>query len=138
MLFALGGLILTAYGLTNLIQKGKVKHSHFRIKKVNYLHSVAKGFLMNVINVGVFVFWLGVVVLARSQFKLDGGNTCLFFTLVLSTYFAIDLIKIFLAKQVKKKLTLRRIVRIKQIIGLILTVFGAVFTVKAFLHSSGF
>lgn len=133
LLFVFGGLVLMGYGLTNIIQKGRIKHSNFRVKKVNYLKLIVKGFLINIINVGVFFFWLGILVVVHSQFNLDTSKTLLFFTFVLGVYFAIDLIKILLAEEVKKKLTLRRMIRIKQVIGLILMLFGAVFIARAFL-----
>ncbi|MEH0008319.1 MAG: LysE family transporter [Flavobacteriales bacterium] len=133
ILFVSGGIILIAYGLTHVIQKGKLKHSRFRLKRVNYFQLIAKGFLMNIANVGVFIFWLGTVMVAHSQFNLNIDKTLLYFSMVLSTYFTLDLLKIFLAKAVKKKLTLRRVIHLKQIIGVILIAFGLAFIAKALL-----
>ena len=136
--FAFGGMVLIAYGLTQVAQKGRLKHSRFRLKRINHLQLVAKGFSANIANISVFFFWLGTVTVAHSQFELNTDKTLLYFSMVLGTYFSVDLLKISLAKAVQKKLTLRRIIQLKQIIGLILIAFGLAFIAKALVPAVGF
>ena len=48
-------------------------------------------------------------------------------------YFLTDLLKILLAKQLKRKLTPSRILKVKKLLGLILIICGFVLIVKGFL-----
>jgi len=48
-------------------------------------------------------------------------------------YFITDLFKILLAKQLKRKLTQNRILKVKKLLGLILVICGLVLIVKGFL-----
>ena len=60
-----------------------------------------------------------------------------FFSTLITIYFLTDLIKITLAKQLKKKLTPRIIVKTKKILGGLLLVFGLALITKGFLPKDG-
>jgi len=61
-----------------------------------------------------------------------------FFSTVLIVYFATDLIKIILAKQLKRYLTQERIVLIKKGLGIVLIICGVVLITKGFLPKDKF
>ena len=61
-----------------------------------------------------------------------------FFATVLLSYFITDIFKILLAKQLKKKLTVKRIFLVKKVIGIILIICGIVLIVKGFLPKDQF
>ncbi|MEM1257536.1 MAG: LysE family transporter [Bacteroidota bacterium] len=136
-LYVFGGTILLVYGLLILIRK-EGKKENIKASKGTYLGLVIKGFLLNFINIGVLIFWLGVLIVVGPSLDNDSNRILVFFGAVLGTYFITDLFKIVLAKQLKKKLTKERIGYIKKGLGLILVVCGVVLIVKGFLPKDKF
>ena len=136
-LYVFGGMILLVYGLIILIKK-TTKKENVRASKGTYLGLVVKGFLLNFINIGVLIFWLGVLIVVGPSLDNNPNRILVFFGTMLATYFVTDLFKILLAKQLKKKLTLERITYIKKGIGLILVVCGIVLITKGFLPKDKF
>ena len=73
--------------------------------KENYFGLVAKGFAINILNVGVFIFWGGVFIVSSPAIGKSFTDFSLFFAIVLLSYFATDLIKISVANRFKNLLT---------------------------------
>ena len=135
-LYVFGGTILSVYGLIILIKKPnekQIENEFNNTTKTNYLQLFIKGFLLNFINIGVLVFWLGVVVVTGPSFETDINRFVVFFSTLLIAYFLTDLIKIILAKQLKKKLTPKIIIKKKKILGALLVVCGLILIIKGFL-----
>ena len=63
-LFVLGGTILLLYGLFSWINRNKKSKEQPEIQesKENYFGLAVKGFAINILNVGVFIFWGGVTI----------------------------------------------------------------------------
>lgn len=136
-LYVFGGTILLVYGLLIFIKKER-KSEKVKASKGTYLGLLVKGFLLNFINVGVLIFWLGVLIVVGPSLNNNPNRILLFFGAVLGTYFITDLFKIILAKQLKKKLTLDRISYIKKGLGLVLVGCGIVLIIKGFLPKEKF
>src|SRR5690606_39024396 len=117
-LFVFGGMILLVYGIYLFIKKAK-KKAHLNVSKGGYLGLLAKGFLLNFINIGVLAFWLGLIIVVGPSLDNDPKRMLVFFGTVLLVYFMTDLVKILLAKQLKKYLTSERIVLITKVLGII-------------------
>ncbi len=137
-LYVFGGVILTVYGIIIFLKKQKISVSALRrnnlnLKKGNYLSLFVKGFLLNFINIGVLVFWLGVIIVTGPSLENDFNRFLVFFGTMILAYFVTDLFKILLAKQLRRKLTTRRIIKVKKTLGLVLIVCGLVLIVKGFL-----
>jgi threonine/homoserine/homoserine lactone efflux protein len=135
-LFVFGGTIITIYGVVIFLKKTRKKTeivSEITFVKTNYLGLFIKGFLLNFINIGVLVFWLGVIIITGPSLENNLNRFFLFFGTVILTYFITDIFKILLAKQLKRKLTQGRILKIKKFLGLILIVCGFVLIIKGFL-----
>ncbi|MCK5402069.1 MAG: LysE family transporter [Flavobacteriaceae bacterium] len=135
-LFVFGGTIITVYGIIIFLKKPKrstVEASEIKFIKTNYLGLFIKGFLLNFINIGVLVFWLGVIIITGPGLENDINRFYVFFGTMILAYFVTDLFKILLAKQLKRKLTQNRILKIKKLLGLILVICGLVLIVKGFL-----
>ena len=140
-LYVFGGSILSIYGLIILIKKTNQKEIQKQIDntiKVNYLQLFIKGFLLNFINIGVLVFWLGIVLVAGPSLENEVTRFIIFFSVLILAYFLTDLIKIILAKQLKKKLTPSIIVKTKKTLGAMLVVFGLILIIKGFLPKDSF
>lgn len=134
LLFITGGLIMTVYGIFSLWQLRNSKSNQneskvvVKLNKKNYLGLFVKGFLLNFINIGVLGFWLGVIITVTPRLEMDTSRIVLFFAAVILFYFLIDLVKISLANQLKKKLTVELIYSIKKYTSVSLIVFGVVLT----------
>jgi len=135
-LFVFGGMIITVYGIIIFLKKPKIstnEASELVFTKTNYLGLFVKGFLLNFINIGVLVFWLGVIIITGPSLENNLNRFVAFFGTMILAYFITDLFKIILAKQLKKKLTPDRILKVKKLLGLILVICGLVLIVKGFL-----
>ncbi|MFT6796231.1 MAG: threonine/homoserine/homoserine lactone efflux protein [Maribacter sp.] len=139
-LYVFGGAILLVYGVTTFFKQGVKVDSNAPIKitKGDYLELFVKGFLLNFINIGVLVFWLGVIIIVGPSLDNEPVRIRVFFGTMLAAYFTTDLFKILLAKQLKKKLTYYRIRLVKKGVGVILVICGIVLIVKGFLPKNQF
>ncbi len=137
-LFVFGGMILLIYGIVIFVKKETKKKSGLKIKKGTYLGLFIKGFLLNFINIGVLAFWLGMMVIVGPSLDNDPNRMILFFGTVILTYFFTDILKILLAKQLKRYLTEERVVLLKKGLGIILVVCGIVLISKGFLPKDKF
>ncbi|HEX9825095.1 MAG TPA: LysE family transporter [Flavobacteriaceae bacterium] len=131
-----GGVLLVIYGLISFIKTSKsfrdiVKEYHKIEFKKNYGRLFLKGFLLNFINIGVLLGWLGFIIIANSLTDSQEG-VITFLTTILTVYFLVDLGKIAVAKTLKNKLTPRRIFKTKKIIALVILGFGALLLIQGF------
>ena len=131
-LFVLGGTILLLYGLFSWINRGKKNKENLDIQesKENYFGLAAKGFAINILNVGVFIFWGGVTIVSSPASGKSFTSFVLFFSIVLLSYFITDLLKISVANRFKSLLTGKGIVIVNSVVSLILIVSGLVLILK--------
>lgn len=90
-----------------------------------------KGFLLNFINVGVLLGWLGFIVIGSSLTE-NTQELYVFLGTILAVYFLVDLLKMIAAKTLKSKLTPRRIFKTKKIVALVILGFGLLLLVQGF------
>ncbi|MBR9756891.1 MAG: LysE family transporter [Algicola sp.] len=131
-----GGVLLVAYGVISFTKTSKsfraiVKEYHRVQIKKNYGKLFIKGFLLNFINIGVLVGWLGFIVIANS-ITVSPNGVEVFIATILITYLVVDLFKIAVAKRIRRKLTPRRIFKTKKIIALVILGFGILLLVQGF------
>jgi threonine/homoserine/homoserine lactone efflux protein len=130
-LLVFGGVLLVIYGLISFIKTSKsfrsIVREHHRIElpKKDYGKLFIKGFLLNFINIGVLLGWLGFIVIGTSITTSENG-VFIFITTMLISYFVADLFKIAAAKRLRSKLTPRRIFKTKKIVALVILGFGVV------------
>jgi threonine/homoserine/homoserine lactone efflux protein len=135
VLYLFGGTGMVIYGLVLAIKKGEkgdVSMHGFGANS-NYFGLFLKGFLLNIINVGVLIFWVGTVIVVGPSFDGLIENFLIFFATMLAVYFVTDLFKILAAKQLQSQLTPVRIIWVKKILGYILVICGIVMIVKGVL-----
>lgn len=131
-----GGVLLTAYGIISFIKTSKSFRSILReYHKVEFQKKYGKlfvkGFLLNFINIGVLLGWLGFVVIGNTLTDTSQGLYVFLFS-ILAVYFIVDLVKIVVAKTLKNKLTPRRIFKTKKIVALVILGFGILLLVQGF------
>jgi len=139
-LFFIGGLVLIIYGLISYFDRANKKQDiasakaiEVPIVKNNYLKLFFKGYFLNFINIGVLAFWLGTVLVIGPTLNMDQNAIFWYFATIILGYFITDLGKIFLAKQLKSKMTPAVIYRVKKIMGIILIVCGIYLMLMGFI-----
>ncbi|UYW00920.1 LysE family transporter [Flavobacterium agricola] len=140
IIFIVGGLIMLVYGLislylnfrTKIIQEVNKEEIKIVLNTKNYVGYFFKGFALNFINIGVLGFWLGILLTFGPKFDMVSSRLLVFFIAVIVMYFITDLGKIFLAKQLQKKLTAQNILKVKKISSFILIIFGAFLMFQGF------
>jgi threonine/homoserine/homoserine lactone efflux protein len=134
-LFVFGGTILVTYGIITFIKVKKtiLKPEAFEFQKLknsDYAQIAIKGFLLNFINIGVLGFWLSLIIIFGPVLEMQPLRLVTFFSTILLSYLAVDIIKILLAKTLKHKLTPVRIAVSKKVISILIIVFGVVLVVR--------
>ncbi|WP_054852319.1 LysE family translocator [Olleya sp. ITB9] len=131
-----GGVLLVFYGIISFVKTSRsfrsiVKEYHKVELKKGYGKLFIKGFLLNFINIGVLLGWLGFIVLA-SKITTSQNGVIVFITTMIVAYFITDLVKIVAAKRLKNKLTPRLIFKTKKIIALVILGFGILLLAQGF------
>lgn len=134
-LFIFGGIVMVAYGIISFVKlkkQAKIQYEAIdkEIIKKNYGSLFAKGFFLNVINIGVLGFWLAIIISVGPKLEMQTPRMLTFFTSVIVSYLLVDSLKIVLAKQLKSKLTPTNILKIKKGISIVLIVFGVALIVQ--------
>jgi threonine/homoserine/homoserine lactone efflux protein len=130
-LFIFGGIVMVTYGIISFVKlkkQAKIQYEAIddEIIKKNYGSLLAKGFFLNIINIGVLGFWLAIIISVGPKLEMQTSRMMTFFTSVIVTYLLVDCLKIVLAKQLKSKLTPTNILKIKKAISIVLIVFGVI------------
>lgn len=137
--YFLGGVLLVAYAGISLIKIVQQKNSPEDKQGAeiesspNLVKMVIKGFLLNIINVVVLFYWVGIILYFGPQLDMDESKIYIFFLLIIATYFSIDLGKIYLAQQLKKQLTDVVIKTIKIVVNSFIVICGMFLIFKSFI-----
>ncbi len=103
------------------------------VENNNYLGLFLKGFFLNSINIGVLAFWLAIVIAISSGLQMNESKIFNYFAIVIITFFLTDLVKITVAKQLKKRLTPVVLRKIRQTIGVFFIIFGVILASKKYI-----
>lgn len=134
LLFTIGGSLFLIYGIVNFFKKVKDTEVKFdlidKASARDYVFLVMKGFLLNLANPMVVFYWFSVMTLAA---KGSGTDTSMLFfiSIILITFFSIDLLKILGAKKLRPLVTHKVLVALNRLIGIVFVVFGVVLVLKA-------
>lgn len=130
--YRITALIILVYGIFMMVSKTKMHiRGEERLINQNYIKTFINGFLLNLLNVGVILFWLVTVISVRNQYP-DRNDFLLYLAIVILTYLAVDLFKIGLAKQFHDKLTQNIANKIRKVVGIILIIFSVFIFMQSF------
>ncbi|HTO15926.1 MAG TPA: LysE family transporter [Edaphocola sp.] len=115
----LGSSLFIIIGLYGLIKKYKPKKPNrekkaAKISKKDYFKIWMSGFLMNSLNPGVIIVWLGAAAVIAGP-TVNASHKITMFGVCLGLVLGIDILKVFLAEKIRHKLTLRKIMYINKI-----------------------
>ncbi|WP_242083628.1 LysE family translocator [Aestuariivivens sediminis] len=135
-----GGVLLIVYGVISFIRTSQsfraiVKEYHKVEIQKDYGKLFIKGFLLNFINIGVLLGWLGFIVLGDSLTSSENGGF-IFIVSMLASYFITDVFKILIAKKLRARLTPRLIFKAKKIIAMVILGFGILLLVQGLFPKS--
>lgn len=138
-LFIFGGVLMLAYGIITYVQTNrsifKIVREHYALVVKRNLGSLfLKGFLLNFVNFSVLAGWIGILIIATTATS-STQEMYVFLSVVLITFFSIDLIKIMLAKKLKNKMTPRFIFNAKRWISILIMAFGVLLLIQGIFHN---
>lgn len=131
------GIILIIFGIYtfNLSPKKIIhisEHNNEKIDKMNekfddepkwYVY-VSKGFIINIFNPFVWIFWITCVATASSNFEGNKYSMIIFFVGIFSTVLFFDILKALGAYSLKKFFTVKMMKKLNQVTGIALILFG--------------
>lgn len=102
-----------------------------KFTKSDMVKIFTSGFFLNTLNPNVFLFWLGTATAFASEYSFN--ERILIFAICLVVNIAADIMKVFMAGKLRKRLTLHNISLINKISGTILIGFGVALLVGTML-----
>lgn len=149
MIFSIiGGIVMIIFGVFTFLQKesqanGKGKiDNHTPSLGMSYLKTTGKGFLFNIANPGVWLYWVMPVGVATTLEQVSIGSTTLsarqtslmFLAAILVTVLTCDILKCAIAYTLKTVLLPKVIHIINKILGIILIAFGIYLVLSVFFQ----
>jgi threonine/homoserine/homoserine lactone efflux protein len=128
----LGGIILAVIGLFGLLRKytpRRPSSTQSIVTNGHYFRIWLSGFLINTANPGVIINWIASVTLVtNATASLTTGQgivyRAVFFGCCLVLVLGVDMLKVFLADSIRKRLTLRKVMYLQKISSACLFVIG--------------
>lgn len=121
-----GGGLLIVFGLLNFLKKPHVSATELEVP----LHpqrpwlDLVKGFMMNLLNPFVLLFWIGVAGGLSAGASWTASYISIFYSTVLITVLIIDLLKAWLAVRLKRILRPGLLQIVNKVSGVGLVIFG--------------
>jgi len=135
ILSVLGGALFIAYGVYNLFFKqvtmgtgaldeelldSEEKANKSSKNKDNSM-LVLKGFMLNLLNPGVVIYWLAIIAKGFdlvAPYESD-AHIVIFITIILITFFGIDCLKAYVANKIKPLVTVKLLRGLNRLIGFV-------------------
>lgn len=132
--YRISAFIIFIYGVFMIVSKTKMHISgEARLIHQNYFKTFLNGFLLNILNIGVVLFWLVTVIFIRKNYP-ETELFLLYITVVILTYLGIDLAKIYLANLFHNKLNERIANKIRKGVGFILLILSIFIFLQSFKY----
>lgn len=134
-----GGILLICMGVYGLFFKkvrivtGDERPEMFRTR--DYAKIWLGGFLMNTLNPGVILFWLGVCV---ANAPLDVSYRFTMYTVCLLFVLSADILKVFVSDKIRHKLTLTNVLWLNRVAGVCMIIFGLALLYQVLLGGGDF
>jgi threonine/homoserine/homoserine lactone efflux protein len=132
-----GGSILIVFGIYTLLVSRRKKDQIVLDANVGrgWFRYVMKGFLMNGLSPSVIIFWITTLSVTAIGFGYSRGTQfLLFFSAVLITVLATDLLKAYLANKLRSIVTPKFIMIMNTLLGIGLIIFGMTFIYRGIIE----
>lgn len=132
LLGIIGGSLLIIFGIFTLSRKQASRQEKQNNHNNNHvIIYIGKGFLLNLANPFVWLFWVTVAMSATATYHAETYKLTLFFAAALGVILSTDILKVFTASRLKKLLNDRFLIMVNKIAGVGLIVFGMFLIVRA-------
>lgn len=129
-----GAALFMGMGLIGLLKKYKPKRpkrgAELTLSRGLYFKIWGSGFLMNALNPGVILLWVGSAIKVANY---TIPHRAVFFGVCLGIVFGADLLKVSLADRIRNWLTLRKIMYLNRISAICILLFGLILLGRVFL-----
>lgn len=120
-----GTVVLISYGVYSWFKRPKMPQAQVDASnEISTLKYLLKGFILNGFNPFIVIFWLGIIGLVAVKYDYGPDEQLYFFTGVLTTILASDIIKAFIAYRLRSLVTPQKIRILNRSTGVILILFG--------------
>ena len=119
-----GAVVLMTIGIAGLIRKLKPQRPSsvpLQVSSGQYMQIWLSGFLVNTLNPGALITWLGAVTLIANT---SGYYRFVLFGVALIIILSVDFSKVFLAEKIKRLLTIRRIIYVQRFSAICILLIG--------------
>lgn len=127
-----GGVILIIFGMVTFIKKPQTKADEIIVKNPRILAFIGKGFLLNLANPFIWLFWMGTMIAISANYEKDEKAILMMFSTALLIVLLSDILKSFLADRLKPFITAKLLISINRIAGIGLILFGISLIIRAF------
>lgn len=132
-----GSVLLILFGMVALLSvpqqpqmQQKVLHLSTGHRNSSYFSLWLKGFLINTINPFTVFFWMGLMSTVAVRDDLQPIHARYFFGGILAVVVGTDLLKVYLAKQIRVLMRPAHIIWLRRVTGAALLVFGIALLVR--------
>lgn len=135
ILGVVGGVILILFGIFTYRDKIEItgEDEDININEPHVLMYMLKGFLLNIANPFVWLFWPTVVLGVATPFMNTTQDIVFFFSGTLLMFLLVDTTKVFLASRIKNYITDKVLHLINKVAGVGLFVFGIVLVIRTLI-----
>ncbi|MBE0649642.1 MAG: LysE family transporter [Bacteroidales bacterium] len=140
ILGVIGGIILILFGIFTYRDKIEItgEDEDININEPHVLMYMLKGFLLNIANPFVWLFWPTVVLGVATPFMNTTMDIIFFFSGTLSMFLLVDTTKVFLASRIKNYITDKVLHLINKVAGVGLFIFGIVLVIRTLVMAGIF
>ena len=120
-----GGIVFLAFGINYILARRKNENEKVVLNR--NMRVFLNGFIINLMNPSVILFWLGTMALTLSNFKYTGREAFVYYTCALLTMASLDMVKAYFAYRLSNLIN-ARILRIIYILsGILMIILGVWF-----------
>lgn len=128
----ISGFLVLLFGLYYFFKSKRSGQFQEKIEIKRKRFFFVKGFLLNFLNIGVLLFWVGTTVAIGGMVDHEPRMMWIFYAACIGSYLLLDLMKIFFANRFKERLRGRNLQVVERIIAFILMGFGVFIAVRNF------
>ena len=127
-----GGLVFLAIGAAYFFRKPKETVRPLSGSRKGIAILFLKGFAINSLNPGVYIFWFGAMVVAGTSLNLSSDGIFIYFLSVVSTVVGIDIIKVLSSGYLRRFINDSLMKKLFRITGAVLAIFGIIIIARSF------